>query len=315
MTKYATYDCSSIMYPGVRTVTTACNYEVECHDQSDESRCSDDISRDIMIITTLGVALLYLGIKYSRKLHRLFGGNCKEAKKPALQEVTDELVESVLNRFENYYNDSDALREVNTFLFFLIFSQSKEKRIQTCIKFYDRLAKIHPNDESQIFLYMHHKLDPLNVEYIVESKYPGFQEKSIQWIEEICGEKFITKIQDKTTISGCLGSMLFTIKCVLSIELKYIDLFKDIFLTVYIMIVSGGPLAVITYSTNFTSVIVMVMVASIILPSLLSSIHLLINNFRICYNFIGRKNVDMKQKIATILLVILFSAINPILLR
>ena len=312
VTKYATYNCHSIMYPDMEIVATACNYEVECHDLSDESRCTDEVSQNILIITTVAVATIYLLMKYVRKIYHVFIGKQKRNNSKVIKENPMKL----LNMLEQSYEDSNVLMKVNTYLFCVIFTETKKRRIEICSSFYDKMAKIHNNDKSYIYLNMKKKLDPLVVHNIIDCKFPGIRQKTIILIERIFGE-FISKTEDKITQIGWLGSIFFTLKRILSIEFKYIDLFKDIFLTVYIMILSGGPLAVMTYSTNFTSVVVMLMVTSIILPAILSSLHLLINSPHIIYSIFGinMKKISPCNRIGVSSLVVLLSIMNPILLR
>ena len=310
VTKYATYDCKSIMYPEMEIVATACNYDIECHDLSDESRCSDEVSKDILIATTVGVAVLYLLIKYSRRIYM----SLTERRQKTQLNIESQDPETVLKRLEENYEVPDVLEEVNAYLFFIIFSETKKRRIKICSSFYEKMEEIHSNEKSVIHFNMKNKLDPLIVHYIIDSKFPGMKQKSINLIEEIFGE-FLTKIEDLITQTRWLSSIFYTLKRIISIEFKYIDMFKDIFLTIYIMVLSGGPWAVVTYYTNFTSVIVMVMVASIVIPSFLSSLYLLINSPHLVYTFLGVKKVTLKTKIFIFPLVLLMSVVNPILLR
>jgi len=134
-------------------------------------------------------------------------------------------------------------------------------------------------------------------------------------IENCLGVKLITGLENKIIETEWLHHTLHTIKRLLSIEFKYIDLFKDSFVTIYIMMLTGGLNAVLTYPTSFTSVVVMVMATSIILPSLLSSLHLIICNPEIIYGFMGRTTANLWQKILVFSIVLLLSVFNPIFFR
>ena len=323
VTRYATYNCYSAMYPEMEIVATACNYEVECRDQADESRCSEDISRDMLLLSTLEIAVMYLIIKYSRRVYRwlvkdekivLFSRASKIFSDTEAAKFKIEL-NSMLERFEDMYEDSKVLKETNAFLFFTIFTQTKERRIMVCVRFYDVMARIHANDEGDISINMRRKLDPLIVHYISEAKYPSVLARMTNSIENCLGVKLITGLENKIIETEWLHHTLHTIKRLLSIEFKYIDLFKDTFVTIYIMMLTGGLNAVLTYPTSFTSVVVMVMATSIILPSLLSSLHLIICNPEIIYGFMGRTTANLWQKIVIFSIVLLLSVFNPIFLR
>ena len=79
---YASYRCTSPMYDTMDIYGTPCDGILDCGDGSDESRCSGSLMTNYILTTTVaGIALLYLCLKYSRKLFN-------ERKKSSDEKVT-----------------------------------------------------------------------------------------------------------------------------------------------------------------------------------------------------------------------------------
>ena len=83
-------------------------------------------------------------------------------------------------------------------------------------------------------------------------------------------------------------------------------MFKDTFLTVSLMRVTGGPRNVLLYPTQFTSVVILGLMASILAPLLASSLHLALNNPTMLLQLEARRSVTMLTCLA-------LSAVTPIL--
>merc|ERR1712155_51892 len=171
---------------------------------------------------------MYLIVKYSRRVYRwlvkdekivLFSRASKTFTDTEAAKFKIEL-NSMLERFEDLYEDSKVLKEMNAFLFFTIFTQTKERRILVCVRFYDVMARIHANDEGDISINMRRKLDPLIVHYISEAKYPSVLARMTNSIENCLGVKLITGLENKIVETEWLHHTLHTIKRLLSIEFK-----------------------------------------------------------------------------------------------
>ena len=83
-------------------------------------------------------------------------------------------------------------------------------------------------------------------------------------------------------------------------------MFKDTFLTVSLLIVVGGPKAVLLYPTQFTSVVVLGQAASIIVPLFMSGLHLALYNPYILLNGLN------SRRIVAMIICIMCSFIAPI---
>ena len=105
-----------------------------------------------------------------------------------------------------------------------------------------------------------------------------------------------------------LDKAIGLIKSVVKILASYIDLFKDIFLAFTLLTAVGGPASVLGHPTQFTSAIVMVMVATIVSPLVASSLHLVHNNPFLLFNF------DVSRSVV-VLLCFFCWVLNPVLLR
>ena len=96
------------------------------------------------------------------------------------------------------------------------------------------------------------------------------------------------------------------------IELKYFDQVKDTALTVLIIYLVGGLESVFNLPNNFSSVVVIIMLVSIVVPFLMSSLHLSVNN---PFMILPNKGYSWLTKSYMRITCLLFSWINPILLR
>ena len=96
-------------------------------------------------------------------------------------------------------------------------------------------------------------------------------------------------------------------------RLSYIDLTKDVFITVTVLILIGGPQTLIDSPRSFPSVVVMLLIASIILPLLLSSLQLARDRPEIIYGEGFYTQSRWRQNLGRIGIV-LMAFINPVLI-
>ena len=102
----------------------------------------------------------------------------------------------ILGEFEANRNKPETVSEVNTYLFHILHSRKKEDSNEIFKKYFELEAKIHGNDESQIFLSLHQHLDPALVAPIVDAKIPGCScmEKILNCLDTVF---WLTWLQDK----------------------------------------------------------------------------------------------------------------------
>ena len=126
---------------------------------------------------------------------------------------------------------------------------------------------------------------------ISEAQFPGLTQKIINFLEWIFCVRFITKIQDLIIRTQWLDHILSTLVTMWKISANFADMFKDTFLTVSLLIVVGGPKAVLLYPTQFTSVVVLGQAASIIVPFFMSGLHLALYNPYILFNGLNSRRI------------------------
>ena len=295
---FATLQCSSKNYPGMPTLATACDGNVECSDWSDEISCQkQSLSTYLLIGTVMFISIAYLALKYSRKSQKL----------TSISNGITTPVESILFIFEKHHDEAGVIAEVNTYLFHIIHTHTTDEIKEICKKFFDLEAKIYDNDEAKIYHSLHQRLDPFLVMQINEAVYPGLTQKTINILEKCFCSRFITRAMDKVTKTPWLKALISSLVTITKIAFHYADVFKDTFLTVTLLNIIGGPSSILLYPTQFSSVIVLGLSASIILPTFASSLHLAINNPTLLFNFEVRRSI-------IVVICMVCSFLSPILL-
>ena len=154
---------------------------------------------------------------------------------------------------------------------------------------------------------------PSASKHVIEAVFPGLAQKTINKIEETFETKSLTNLEDKITQNPSLSKFVTAISTLITMETKYIDLFKDTFLAVIVLITAGGPDAVYNFPTNFTSCVVMALFLHILTPILVQSLHLAINNPLLIFNR-RRKTHSVSERVYSTISCILFGFMSPLLL-
>ena len=100
-------------------------------------------------------------------------------------------------------------------------------------------------------------------------------------------------------------------KLALKITVFYLDILKDSFLTLSILILNGGPPSLLEFPTKYTSVVFFCMMATIILPLTISSFFLARDNPELIIRKIAQSG--WKRKLGQLAIMVL-SFFNPALL-
>ena len=287
---FGSLKCSSARHPGMNILSTPCDGIVECADGKDEAFCKDSAIVNYLLYGSCAVIIIvYVGLKILTR--------SEESTNNSQRKVTDKDYENRLK-----------IIQMNTLKLHLINAEDMESKKQKCLIFYNTLAKIHHNDESAIFICMHKLRDPAITQVVHDSKFPGFKQKTIDKIQETFKTNCITSFQNFVIRHEILGQTIGLIRSVVKILGSYIDFFKDTFLAFTLLNAVGGPASVLGHPTQFTSAIVMVMGASIIYPLVACTLHLVLDNPFLLFNF------DVSRSIAVILC-FMFWILNPVLLR
>ena len=178
---------------------------------------------------------------------------------------------------QNKYN------EISTILLNSVYTSTFMDKNKLFEHFYDLVAEKFENDEPMIYQYLKKNFDPELIQLIIDAKFPGCLDGCKDILEDLVGEKFIEKQVDSINSSEKSKVIIATVLTTFGMELKLIDLFKDLGLSFYMLGLIGGLEAIIDLPTNFKSVIIIVMFASVFIPPLLSSLHLAVNNPRMIF--------------------------------
>ena len=176
--------------------------------------------------------------------------------------------------------------------------------------FYNLEQEIHNRNESEIYLCLHKKLDPKAVENILDSGEPGFTAGCIKGFENRVGKRLITELKNKIQKSPLIKEIISTTTGIIKIILKFIDLIKDLALSIVTLQAVGNFESIWNFKTNFSSVIVFSMFSSILFPLFLSTLHLIVNRRKI----IDEEFFSRTRKYVTIILCFIASFLNPIIL-
>ena len=170
----------------------------------------------------------------------------------------------------------------------------------------------HKGDKREIFACMHRNMDPLVMQTVIDSKFKGLMEKTIELLESCCG-RWITAIMDYITAHEWLTDLLNTIMRLVKIELQYLDIVKDSFLTYSLYKIVGGHRAIRDFSTEFSVVVVLCLAASVVVPVVFATLHLVVHNpFLIVTT--SDKNQTGWRRAAMGLVCVCLSVLNPIMM-
>ena len=304
---YASFTCQSLMYPGMKTVVTACNGIVECYDGSDEGSCSDTLTIYFLITTIIGVIFLYLFLKY---LH----SNKKAKIKIDPDEGRDnfELENLYVTKedpdffdFVTHHEDQHTIQRANILLLNVIFSETRDAIKEKSICFFDLVSKTKKDNDSEIFSYLHNNFDPVIAKEIFSAKFPGLTEKITDGVETLFHWKFITQFKDMTTKNHNLDEMVSTLNTIRKILSNSLDLFKDSYLAIYLLVIIGGPMAIIEFISNFTSVIILSLIATIFVPIIASSAYIALKSPNLVFSFIEEITMmNLKKRTAAVACVV-----------
>ena len=157
------------------------------------------------------------------------------------------------------------------------------------------------------------KFEPIVVTELCDARFPGLSQKVVGGIENCCGSRFITDFQNKLIKKEWLGGLFTTVKAILKMQANYLDILKDCLLTYSMLNTVGGFHSIINFPTNFSSVIILISFALIILPLMLSTLHLAITNPFLIFTAEKKKRGAVARALMTIVCIIL-SILNPILI-
>ena len=275
--QYATKECQSKMYPdhpNMKTIATMCNDVTECFDGSDEA-CKDSILSKLLLgAASLGVCILYLSLKLARLVSRKYWHQPKNPPKSLLEINCEDIFQKLRNR----HNDPETTEDLNNYLLHIINSKKIQESKKICKQYYALEAEVHKDDKSAIFSCLHQCLHPSVITEVIEAETPGLRSRFYDWIENKLKTEAITAVRNKIIQKPGLGQLISTLLTIIKIELATLDIVKDLFLAAWIIYLVGGPEAIWNYHTNFSSVVGILALGTVIAPLALSSLHLMIED-------------------------------------
>ena len=305
--KFATVKCPCKMYPQIFTIGTACNGIEECFDGFDERFCR--LSHILLIFLSISLVItLYFALRFSHWVKI-----CSTDSDPGIILSSNTNIEDILDRYEENHDDLEVVTNTNFFLLHKKYSMTVDERKKIFSALYEREEKIHNNQINIIFQCIHRKLDPTLVTETVEIKFPGITDKIKNFLERGSGKRFITHIQDKITKQERFAKALYSLKSCYSISNEFMDFFKDAFLAINLLIVSGGFEALFEFPDNFTSVVSLLMLSSIIFALMASILHMLLYNPNLINDELTKQSVT--KKVLARVIYLFGSFLNPLLIR
>ena len=142
---------------------------------------------------------------------------------------------------------------------------------------------------------------------VLDFYYPGFLAKILEKFPK-CEEK-INFYTDWLMRNNAIRTGV----TVFSVLLFYMDILKDSYIVITIFYIIGGIQSLIIFPTNFTSVLVLSLAASVIAPLLLSSLQLACNNPEMVFNMPKSKRSD-GRRFCMQFAIFLFLFFNPVFL-
>ena len=307
------------LHPGL-----VCDGHPQCPGGEDEDldKCYKDYVKNHIIDTYA----LYrcTSLFYEKQEMKIFATPCNRIRECA--DNSDELTvkkvysksvplptQNLLIQYEKNLKDSETVQYVNLHLHHLSHNQNFGQKRAMLLMIYDLVEEQHNNNVCEIYGYLHNNFDPLLVQKMIASKYQGFGIKDFIKEKMKKGAKrlIITELINLTAKTKRIKEFIIAI---LNIEIKFLDIFKDLGLTILMLQLIGGLQAIIDLPTNFGSVVVLSMIASIFFPLFLSSLHLAVNNVDMLWTRTNNKYPDKITYLKKAFLFLL-SPLHPLFLE
>ena len=308
----ATFRCRSIMYPIMETYATACDGLEECFEAEDEKFCSGySVLKKILVSTSLIIVILYQGLKFGRIAKQKFEKKTFDLKNLG---TSWDLHSDILQTYSENHGDSEVVEKLNTFLLHIMFSRTIDVTEAYYRKLYTIEESIHNSDKAEIYSCLHQHFDPLIMKKVDESQFKGLEQKFIDFIEAFFKQRFITEAKNFIISHEWLMVILRTLTKLVKIEIKYLDLLKDLSLAFSLFFIVGGFQAIQDFDINFSIGIVLCLMTTVLLPIFFATVHLAIHNPYLIFGESSGKMMSSGRKTLMIVFCCLSSIFNPILL-
>ena len=307
----ATFRCPSLFYENMFILATPLNNKSECWNGEDEIVTGDN-STMILVISAIFMILVYIALKYSGLAKKMLSAdNQNIVSRVQSDQIHQNILDyTILKSYSENHEQNEIIAKTNIHILNSLHTQKVDDNTSMCKLFYELEQEIHEYDESEIHLCLHKKMGPKVVENILDSGEPGCTAGFIEGFENCVGRRLIMELQDKITSSLIIKEIIGTTFGVIKLMAKYVDLFKDTALSIIMLHAVGSFQSIWEYKTNFSSVIVMTMFLSVLIPLLFSTLNLIINRKKV----INESNFSKSRKYLTMTVCLIASFLNPIIL-
>ena len=152
------------------------------------------------------------------------------------------------------------------------------------------------------------------METVVNSQFIGLTQKCTDKLESCCNRRWITKSYDYSLAHEWISVFINTTVRLVKIEFQYLDILKDSFLACSLFFIVGGTQAISEFPTNFSIVVVLCLLSSVVGPVLLATLHLVVHNPFLILPMTPHKKRAIWKKVLMIAICSVLSIFNPIFL-
>ena len=130
-----------------------------------------------------------------------------------------------------------------------------------------------------VFTSLHNNYLPEVANMVIDAKFPGFVARHLSYINVI--SDFFSKFERFHSARLRIGKLA-------TIVAQYSDIFKDIYLLSILIQINGGVRTLYEFPWKFSSIIIICLTTTIVVPLLISSIQLAISNPALVFNSRGK---------------------------
>ena len=265
----------------------------ECVDGSDENPSICEDNKFFTIICSVFFFILFIILILPSILR-----NCQEVKTDIdnVEMIQLEDFETLLMQYEKDHHDKEIIQQLNENLLKISYYETvKAKRVFGKLV-YDLEAKYHKENEKEFFNCLKSNFNKFNglVSLILEHHSSIFD-----------------KIRD-FLFSKQQVKVVSLMKWFKGVNNVYIDTIKDIHVCIILILIAGGPGRIFENPKEFASVLAVSFSFTIIIPALISSIHLCIYNPNLVFESYGW--APLWKKVLIHIGIICLSILNPIIM-
>ena len=263
--EYGTMKCPHIMYPDIYTVAVVCDGVTECFDSTDEPKlCTNS---DITVYILLAIVMIlfifvacYLFEKWVIHTHCIRKSeNLRNLSRTSIFPV--KCIFSDLQIYSDFHKSEVFSKKLNILLAEVKYSKNKVKRKEVCNEIISHEKTFHGHNENEIVQCFHSNLELQTFEVIMREFKPGIIDRKLPTLR-----RFIDKLESIQLLTMFLN--------VLRLLFLMLEIFKDLLLTVTIVAMVGGPLAILAFPGEFTSTITICLILTILVPVVFSTLGL-----------------------------------------